>query len=137
MKANDLKDFYNRNFFIGDRPAGAQAKISFEIDGQTVEMQFGEIRPTATIHQMFSSYYQALAQDEERKEKYLNGSNGAPDPETVLNIERVGYKGNKYLVEERPDDIFIVRREDGSILGEESPTTKAIIKIYKKSKEVE
>jgi hypothetical protein len=137
MKANDFKEFYNRNFFIDGVPAGAQAKVSFEIGGQTVEMQFGEIRPTATIHQMFSSYYQALAEDEERKERYLNGSNGSPDPEKVLNVERVGYKGNKYLVEERPDDVFVVRREDGSILGEDSPTTKAIIKVYKKAKEVE
>lgn len=129
--SNEVKQFYNKHFFEGKEAIGAGVQVSFTIGEQTIEMNFSQLRPGHSVHEMFTSFYESLTADEKRKEKYLNGNK--PGKEKLVDIEKIGYKGNMYLVEKRGDDDYIVRKEDGKVLSEKSPTTKSIIKIYKEA----
>ena len=129
ITAETVKDFYNDTFFQEGKAQKAQVAISLKAGSQEIAIPGIEVSPNSTLDEIIRSFHAYLAQNGSipLKEKPADAESD------LLNFERVKYKGNIYFVEEYPEERYIVRRENGESLKENSPTARTLVKQYKET----
>ena len=127
MTAETVRDFYNQTFFQQGQAQKAKLEISLKHNEQEIVIPGIEIGPNSTIAEIIRSFHAYLAQNGPvpLKEKV------ADDKPEMTNFEVMQYRGNRYYVEEYPNEQFVVRKENGNSLKETSPTARTLIKRYK------
>ncbi len=129
--AEDIRDFYNDTFFQDGKAREAQLDMTIVSGASSVRIHNIKVGPGTNLDAIFRAYYAFLK---------ANGPVEAdaeprPDKDRLIDFEVVTYKGKRYFIEERPDELFVVRKENGEVISDQSPTTRAIVKQYKESKD--
>ena len=129
--ADDIKDFYNAVFFPDGRAAEAELDITIRSGGAEIRIHNIRVSPLATLETIIRSYHHFLKTngpiDQEPPPK--------PEPDQLVNFEVMHYRGRKYFLEERPGEVFQVRKENGEVISEQSPTARGVVKLYRESRE--
>ncbi len=129
--ADDIRDFYNQTFFPAGKVSEAEIDLTIRSGRTSIRIHNIVVGPSASLDTIIRSYHKFLKENGPVDAE----AEPAPDNDRLIDFDQVVYKNRNYLIEERPGDVFIVRKATGDILNELSPTTKAIIKQFKEAKE--
>lgn len=139
ISSEDVKEFFNSTFFPEGRPQNAQISVTIRRGDKMVIIPGVKAHPGTTLNDLFHEYHDYLKENgpmgEISTKEADQNTNPLGDDGQVLDFEQVDYRGNTYLVEERENDLFVVRRTtDNEVLNNQSPTVKAIIKSWKEAR---
>lgn len=127
MTADNVRTFYNETFFPEGQAQKTELSISLKANGREITIPGIEVSPHFTLDEIIRSFHAYLVQNGPvpLKEK---PDQAEPD---LINFEAMQYRGKPYYVEEYPNERFVVRRQDGQALKENSPTARTLVKRFK------
>ncbi len=134
IQSEDVRSFYNSTFF-DEKGQVQSAQISMTIrQGEKMVIIPGiEAYPGTTLDQVFREFYTYLEKHGPLEERLKAEESKEPK---VLDFAQIDYRGNTYLIEERPDEEYVVRRtSDNKVLNNQSPTVKGVVKAFREGRE--
>ncbi len=135
--ADDIKDFYNAVFFPDGHAGEAELDITIRSGGAEIRIHNIRVSPLATLETIIRSYHHFLKTNGPISAPLNDRSVGIVEAEKdkLVNFEVMHYRGRKYFLEERPGEVFQVRKENGEVISEQSPTARGVVKLYRESRE--
>ena len=135
MKKNNVRDFYNQAFFDEEGKAKeAHLVVTLKNGAEEITIPGIKVQASSTLEELCKAFYQYLDQEETvAVDKPIEDKNTDQVP---LDFNLVVYQNKEYMVEEVAEDQFkVIRLETKKVLSPKSPTTKAILKLYKTSQD--
>ena len=104
--AEDIRDFYNDTFFQDGKAREAQLDMTIVSGASTVRIHSIKVGPGTNLDAIFRAYYAFL----KANGPVETDAEPMPDKDRLIDFEVVTYKGKRYFIEERPDEL----RAEGS-----------------------
>lgn len=136
--AQQVKDFYNNNFYDGDLPVVAELAISFtDKHGNSIQMNGVRAMAGHTLDQVFRAWHEfALKNEEAPGESVQPVQADRKKVEIPLDVDVFEHRNNRYSVLKlKNGDVVVKNIDKNTVISEKSPTYKTILGLYQNQEE--